>query len=163
MSFPKNVTEKVLVDCKRSCAICQRFCGTKIELHHIKPISEGGTDFYENCIPLCFNCHSDVRAYDEKHPKGKKYTESELIKHRTNWYSSVNSEQEVVDLELPPQASDPAFREGLRQLFVTTYGRAPSRKEIDQLCAKSIIKTGFDIGTLEDFEEFLKETDEQQH
>ena len=141
MAFPKKISDKVLVDCKRSCAICRKFCGTKIELHHIKPVSEGGGDTYENCIPLCFDCHSDVKSYNEKHPKGKKYTESELIYHRTNWYRLVKSGQEDVELELPPQANDPGFREGMRQFFVTAYGKAPSRKEIDHLLAKSIINS----------------------
>ena len=162
MTFPNEIAEKVLVDCKRSCAICHKFCGTRIEIHHIKPVSEGGAGSYENSIPLCFDCHSDVKAYNEKHPKGKKYTESELIRHRTNWYDIVKSGQENVELELPPQVNDPAFREGLRQLFVTTHGRAPSCKEIDHLCAKSVIKTGTERITFEEFEAFIKESDEQQ-
>jgi hypothetical protein len=96
-------------------------------------------------------------AIDEKHPKGKKYTESELIKHRTNWYRIVSSEQNADELEVPPQANDPDFRDWLRQLFVTTYGRAPTRKEIDELCAKSIIKTGFERVTYEDLEAFIEQ------
>jgi len=79
-------SDEILVDCKRSCAICHKFCGTKIELHHIKPTSEGGYDSYANWMPLCFDCHSEVRAYDEKHPNGRKYSESELKKHTTKCY-----------------------------------------------------------------------------
>jgi hypothetical protein len=89
MGFPQNVAEKALISCQRACSICHKFCGTKIELHHIKPSSEGGADTYENCIPLCFDCHADVRAYDPKHPKGKKYTESELKRHRDAWYAKI--------------------------------------------------------------------------
>lgn len=163
MTFPKKISDKVLVDCKRSCAICHKFCGTKIEIHHIKPVSEGGADSYENCIPLCFDCHSDVQSYNEKHPKGKKYTESELIKHRTAWYDCIKRGQENVELELPPQADDPAYREGIRQLFVTTYGCAPSRKEIDHLLAKSIVNTGSENMTLEELKAFLIESYEQRH
>jgi len=89
MSFLPDISEKVLIDCRRACSICHKFCGTKIELHHIKPKSKGGKDTYENCIPLCFDCHADVRAYDPTHPKGKKYTESELKGHRDTWYAKV--------------------------------------------------------------------------
>ncbi|MBU1196730.1 MAG: HNH endonuclease [Proteobacteria bacterium] len=161
MSFPPKIVHKVLIDCKRSCSICHKFCGTKIELHHIKPVSEGGEDSYENCIPLCFDCHSDVRAYDEKHPKGRKYTESELIMHKTNWYKQVKSELENTEFELPPQANDPEFRELMRQFFVKKHGREASRKEIDELLAKSIIETMVERVSSEKFDSFFKEFDEQ--
>ncbi len=86
MGFSSEIAEKALVDCGRCCVICHKFCGSKIELHHIKQVADGGEDSYGNCIPLCFDCHADVKAYNNKHPKGKKYTESELIKHRDGWY-----------------------------------------------------------------------------
>lgn len=89
MGFSTDVSEKVLVDCGRSCAICHKFCGIKLELHHIVQAADGGKDTYENCIPLCFDCHSDVKSYNPHHPKGKKYTESELKEHRDRWYKSV--------------------------------------------------------------------------
>ena len=89
MSFPPLVAEAALVDCGRHCSICHKFCGTKIELHHIIPKDEDGNDTYENCIPLCFDCHAEVKAYNPKHPKGKKYTASELKAHRDRWYEKV--------------------------------------------------------------------------
>lgn len=86
MGFPKGVAEKALVDCGRCCAICHKFCGIKIELHHIKQAADGGEDTYNNCIPLCFDCHAEVKAYNPRHPKGRQYTESELAFHRDKWY-----------------------------------------------------------------------------
>lgn len=80
------MAERVLVACGRHCSLCHKYCGLKIELHHIKQQSLGGPDTFENCIPLCFDCHADMRSYDHKHPKGRKFTESELIKHRDAWY-----------------------------------------------------------------------------
>ena len=86
MSFPPLVAEKALVYCGRHCSICHKFCGTKIELHHI---DANGDDTYENCIPLCFDCHAEVKTYNPKHPKGRKYTDSELKAHRDRWYEKV--------------------------------------------------------------------------
>ncbi len=63
--FPFNICEQVLVACRRSCCICNKFCGSKIELHHIVQKADGGTDTFENCIPLCFDCHAEVKAYNE--------------------------------------------------------------------------------------------------
>ena len=89
MAFSSKVQEDALVSCTRHCCICHKFCGLKIELHHIVHQSEGGADTFENCIPLCFDCHGDMRSYDHKHPKGHKYSTKELTRHRNSWYSKV--------------------------------------------------------------------------
>jgi hypothetical protein len=89
MGFPSDIVEKVLVACGRCCCICHKFCGTKIELHHIVQEADGGENIFDNCIPLCLDCHAEVKAYNPHHPKGRKFTESELKKHRDQWYSKV--------------------------------------------------------------------------
>lgn len=89
MSFPPAVKEDALVASGRHCCLCHRFCGTKIEVHHIRLESEGGDNALENAISLCFDCHADMTSYDAKHPKGTKYTETELKRHRDNWYKKV--------------------------------------------------------------------------
>lgn len=87
LSFPQVVADRVLVACGRHCALCHRYCGLKIELHHIQQRSDGGPDTFDNCIPLCFDCHADMRSYDHKHPKGRKFSEAELAAHRDGWYA----------------------------------------------------------------------------
>jgi hypothetical protein len=64
--------------------------------------SEGGENIFENAIPLCFNCHADMRSYDAKHPKGTKYSESELKRHRDNWYKKVAG---AIGLARPDEAA----------------------------------------------------------
>lgn len=91
MGFPPNVKEDALVSCGRHCCICHKFCGTKIETHHIETKGDGGDDIFENAIPLCFDCHADMKSYDHKHPKGTKYTSKELIRHRDIWYEKVKN------------------------------------------------------------------------
>lgn len=55
MGFKGSIANQVLVDTGRCCCLCHKFCGTKIELHHIKQKADDGEDTYENCIPLCFD------------------------------------------------------------------------------------------------------------
>lgn len=86
MSFSEKVQAEALAACGRCCCICHKFCGTKIALHHIKQKAYGGDDSFENCIPLCLDCHEDMGKADPKHVTGKHYTERELILHRDNWY-----------------------------------------------------------------------------
>ena len=87
--FSQETANKALVACGRSCCICHKFCGTKMELHHIKQKAYGGEDSFENCIPLCFDCHSDMGKTDPNHPKGRGYSERELRMHRDVWYTKM--------------------------------------------------------------------------
>lgn len=89
--FSDEIKLKAMVACGRRCCICHKFCGNNMEVHHIKARADGGSDTFENAIPLCFDCHAEVRQYDPKHPKGIKFSEKELIQHRDNWYKIVQS------------------------------------------------------------------------
>lgn len=91
MGFPLDVKEQALLKCKRHCVLCEENKGVKIECHHIKQRANGGEDTLENCIPLCFDCHEEVGSYNPKHPKGNKYTESELKRRRDNFYARVEN------------------------------------------------------------------------
>ena len=113
MSFTSEVSEKALVNCGRCCCICHKFCGTKIELHHIIQKADGGDDSYDNCIPLCLDCHAEVKAYNPHHPKGRKYTESELKMHRDEWYKKRN--------ETPSFQYNNEHRQIDKQLFEKLY------------------------------------------
>ncbi|HPE73298.1 MAG TPA: HNH endonuclease [Candidatus Competibacter sp.] len=87
--WPQKVKEEALVACGRRCCVCHRFCGRNIELHHIEMESKGGKSIFENCIPLCFDCHADAGHYNSNHPKGTRYSQSELRKHRDSWYQAI--------------------------------------------------------------------------
>src|SRR6266540_6352907 len=87
MAFPDDVAERLLVACHRHCCICHKPTGTKMEIHHIVPRSQGGADTEENGIPLCFDCHAEVQAYNPNHPKGRRFRPSELRKHKQQWFA----------------------------------------------------------------------------
>jgi hypothetical protein len=91
MSFPQDVKTQALFSSGRHCCICHKFCGIKMECHHIIHTSEKGENTLDNCIPLCFDCHADQKSYDSKHPKGTKYSREELKLHRDNWYEKVKN------------------------------------------------------------------------
>lgn len=122
MGFPHDIAERALLDSGRHCCLCHKFCGFKIELHHIKQPKDGGDDSYENCIPLCFDCHAEVKAYDPKHPKGRKLTESELRGHRDRWYEEVSERGGIL--------ISPAHSELDKKLFLEIRSVLPSAGSI---------------------------------
>lgn len=56
-----------------------------METDHTIPAAEGGTDDIENAIPVCFECHAEIHSYNDKHPRGRKFTADELRGHRDQW------------------------------------------------------------------------------
>jgi hypothetical protein len=85
--FNQGDVEELLVRCHRRCCICHRFCGVKIEIDHIEPQAEGGSDKIENGIAVCFECHAEIHSYNDRHPRGRKFHPSELHMHKEQWLS----------------------------------------------------------------------------
>lgn len=61
------------------CAVCNHLHG--VQLHHITPRNEGGSDDISNAIPLCPNCHDATHAQYGAGRTTRAYTEHELRKH----------------------------------------------------------------------------------
>jgi hypothetical protein len=57
----------------------------KIETDHIRQPADGGDDSIANAIPVCFDCHAEIHSYNDKHPRGRKFTPEELVKHKQQW------------------------------------------------------------------------------
>lgn len=91
MGFSKKIIEECMVKSARCCCVCHKHKGLNIEVHHIIPKEQGGSDTEDNAIALCFDCHADAGHYHAKHPKGTKLSPSELKKHKKNWYRIVES------------------------------------------------------------------------
>lgn len=98
MSFPQRVVDQLLFRSARCCCLCHRYVGRHIEIHHIVPQAQGGADDFDNGMPLCYECHGKVDAYNREHPKGRKYQPTELKRHRDDWFAMV-SERRVMVVE----------------------------------------------------------------
>lgn len=91
MGFSKEVRESALVHAARHCCVCHRYTGVNVEVHHIVPRSDGGSDDIDNAIALCFDCHASAGHYNPEHPKGSAYAPGELRKAKECWHSLVRS------------------------------------------------------------------------
>lgn len=89
--FSESVRQRALLACKRQCCLCGKHCHTRMELHHIVPAAKGGPGTFENCIPLCFDCHAEVEYYNPAHPKGTRYSPAELRARRDELYASMEN------------------------------------------------------------------------
>jgi hypothetical protein len=91
MPFEIDTKTEMFIRCGRLCCLCLKQCGTNIEAAHIIDESEGGSDDASNGIPVCFDCHQEFPAYNDKHPKGNKFRPKELIARRDRIYRLVDS------------------------------------------------------------------------
>jgi hypothetical protein len=89
MPFSPSIRDKALVAAARHCCVCHRYKGINVEVHHIVLESQGGSNDLENAIALCFDCHADAGHYNPRHPKGTKFSPSELKLHRDTWHMIV--------------------------------------------------------------------------
>ncbi|MBK8810328.1 MAG: HNH endonuclease [Acidobacteria bacterium] len=67
-----------------------------METDHIIQKADGGKDEIENAIPVCFECHAEIRAYNPKHPKGRKFTSEEIRQHKTQWLEICKTKPEIL-------------------------------------------------------------------
>jgi hypothetical protein len=87
MPFPTDIRQEALVRSHRRCCVCHDFGGRSVNVHHITQEADGGLNTLENAICLCLRCHAEAGHFNPRHPLGTKYSPSELIAHREQWWA----------------------------------------------------------------------------
>ena len=59
-AVPSIIRKRLTQESQSTCPFCGEDDVATAEFHHIIPISEGGTNSFENLIYICANCHSKV-------------------------------------------------------------------------------------------------------
>jgi hypothetical protein len=90
MSFRQEIRRAALVASARHCCVCQRYKGVRVEVHHIVPEADGGPNTLDNAIVLCFDCHADAGHYNQRHPRGTKFSRAELRAAKEKWFGIVS-------------------------------------------------------------------------
>ena len=47
-------------------------------------------------LPVCFDCHAEIHSYNDRHPKGRKFTADELKGHKDQWLAICRDKPEVL-------------------------------------------------------------------
>ncbi len=119
MSFKQKQVEALLAAVGRRCCIC----GTlhNVQVHHIVPKEQGGSDQIDNAIPLCPSCHDRVHVKPSRGRTTRDYTAEELRLHRdrvidqTRFIGGTNS---VTSARLRVDAAAPQSQPNLAALDV---------------------------------------------
>src|ERR1043166_8851083 len=99
MPFSEQTKQEAKRRAHYKCVICQE---SFLEVHHIVPQSEGGSDEIENAAPLCAGCHDRYGGNPEKR--------KQLREMRNNWWEFCQKKDTSVGLkfrgEYDPSAED---------------------------------------------------------
>lgn len=113
--FEQNA-ERAMVACARHCCVCRRFRPTALQVHHVDEKAQGGTDDYDNLIPVCLTCHSDVHT---RRPFARRFTQNELRQHRDQVYRMV-----AEGVLVPPEEPSPRPPLSVSRVQETVYESA---------------------------------------
>ncbi len=91
MPFDTDTKTRAFIRCGRLCCLCLKQCGTNIEAAHIIAEADGGPNADENLIPLCFDCHQETGAYDNRQPRGNRFRPEELRARRDRVFDLVET------------------------------------------------------------------------
>lgn len=115
MPFPAAIRLEALIACQRQCCLCNERKHTRMQCHHIVQEADGGPDTFDNCIPLCPDCHAEVQAFNPRHPfGGTPYHPSELKRRRDDWYAAVAGRAQALATDLHRSPLKYPKSEGLR-------------------------------------------------
>lgn len=117
--FSRDIAERALIRCRRHCCVCSKFCGTKIVIHHIEGHSDNTED---NAIPVCFDCHADIKNNNDSHPLGRKYQPSELRKLREATFRKYSN-----DIQIPTSHSQSDYGKGFHEGMILSQKRIDSQ------------------------------------
>lgn len=87
MSFDAAEVDRLLVQTGRRCCICKTL--HRVQVHHITPQGQGGSDNIDNAIPLCPSCHDEVHIGYAPGRVTRQYTPAELKLHRQQTIEAV--------------------------------------------------------------------------
>ncbi len=102
--IPKKIEAKLLVESRNVCNLCWK--KKDIQIHHIKPVENGGDNSEDNLILLCLNCHSTVhtkkniaRNLNEETLRLYKETWTELVRKYTYSNDIVKEQSNISTIE----------------------------------------------------------------
>lgn len=110
MAFSEKTKEEVRKKACFRCVICQQ---PFVEVHHIKPQSEGGDDSMDNAAPLCSRCHDLYGANPQKR--------KQIRQMRDNWYETVEKMTDSGLEDFTPIIPDPHRENALRDKKIAIY------------------------------------------
>jgi hypothetical protein len=84
--IPKKTADELLVKCKHSCCMCEKF---GVEIHHIDGNPSNNRE--DNLIPLCSNCANFAHVDFPSAARTHGISQDQLRLYKKNWIEKCNS------------------------------------------------------------------------
>jgi hypothetical protein len=96
--IPQAVADMILFAADHTCCKCRE--SREVDIHHID--GDPSNNAWENLIPLCLNCHSEV---GKTGGRGRKYGKYELYLTREDWFEVVAKQRQKRSMSTRKSAS----------------------------------------------------------
>ena len=94
-----KVVKRKISECwNHRCAVCDR--NDILEFHHLIPLSEGGSDDYDNIILLCASCHATVHGRKFNPNKPNSYFANEIGTRETKEKLNLSQKTHLTESSL---------------------------------------------------------------
>lgn len=84
-NIPNNRRKAIYKRDGYRCALCDSTDG--LQIHHVVPRGEGGSDFDENLITLCWRCHAQAHGVDLAPDMTSEYIEQMCVEYVSDLYA----------------------------------------------------------------------------
>jgi hypothetical protein len=108
MPFSQALKDQVKKLAAFRCCRCQEI---GIDIHHIVPQAEGGSDDIDNAAPLCQNCHARFGANAEKRTEIRQMREFWYVVVKEKYHGDQSAFEKLNETLLKVQASQASHQE----------------------------------------------------
>ncbi len=144
MGFSKKIKDEVKRKAYYQCCICRNY--RFVDVHHIVPLKEEGTDDIDNAVSLCPNCHRDYGNDPEKRDTIKKM--------RDIWYERCEKREMNPAMEAFSKKLDDILTE-IKKVKANQAGYRLRFQEMKDLVSKSYSKQAEAITVVDTMEELI--------
>jgi hypothetical protein len=140
MSFPEPIRNEALKKAHFMCVACH---APFVDVHHILPKGEGGTDTLDNAAPLCPGCHGIYGA----NPVYRK----QIRQMRDNWYDVCEKKYGLSNVPVAQKLNE--MSETLKTVRLDQVKYQDTLDQIKKTMLRSLSSTASVINSAETFEE----------
>ena len=151
-SIPSIIRKKLTQESQSTCPFCGEDDVSTAEFHHIIPISEGGTNEFENLIYICANCHSKVTQGQIPHSEVKKV--KELLGEGKHPFFKEEAASSVIHADFTKGANLGVVANTIQNVEIKTTRRTVKLEAPQGSIASSLRHTNYTKHLIDRYHEF---------
>ena len=153
-SIPSIIRKKLTQESQSTCPFCGEDDVSTAEFHHIIPISEGGTNVFENLIYICANCHS--RVTQGQIPQSEVSKMKKLLGKGKHPFFKDQATSNVIRADFSKGANQGVIANAIQNVEIKTTRRTVKLVAPQGSIASSLLHMNYTKDLIDRYHEFKK-------